>query len=130
MIDLLNLKDRELANATNLVIDLQSIVERKEQEKQALNHEIHCMLQTRQLPQSNNPLVMELLPAATSVITNSELEPLVVTERLFAVNKQYISRMKAMGALVVGIFTLICAHRMGNHTIRRRLSSYASRDNN
>jgi hypothetical protein len=38
MIDLLNLKDQELANATNLVVDLQSIVERQDQEKQALNH--------------------------------------------------------------------------------------------
>jgi hypothetical protein len=73
---------------------------------------------------------MELLPVATSVITDSELEPLVVTERLFVVNKQYISRMKAMGAVVAGIFTLICAHRLGNHIIRRRLSSYATRDKN
>ena len=45
MIDLLNLKDRELANVTNLVIDLLSIFERQDQEKNALNHEIQCLLQ-------------------------------------------------------------------------------------
>ena len=134
MIDLLNVKDRELANITNLVIDLQLIVERQDREKQALNHEIHCLLQARQLllegaaPQSNNTPVMELSPVATSDITDSEPETLVAMERLFVVNKKYRSPLKAMGAVVAGIIIHICARRLGNQIIRRRLFSYSSRD--